>query len=75
MCPGVIEGANLILHKPDDMTDEECSSLHVLVEGDAMISAWHPTPEELKALNAGQPVYLYIYGSAHPPVAIGVKAL
>ena len=37
-----------------------------------MISAWHPTPKELQLIAAGAPIYLYIYGTAHPPVWVGV---
>jgi hypothetical protein len=36
----------------------------------AMVSAWEPTPQELKALNAGGKVYLRVLGERHPPVAL-----
>lgn len=35
-------------------------------------SAWYPTPEELKLLNTGQPIYLSIFGSGHPVVSLYV---
>lgn len=35
-------------------------------------SAWLPTPDELALLNAGHAVLLTVFGSLHPPVAIGV---
>jgi hypothetical protein len=36
-------------------------------------SAWKPTPEELTALNAGNPVILSVYGRGHPPVRLSVE--
>lgn len=37
-----------------------------------MVTAWMPTPDELAALNAGAPIHLRIFGTAHPPVMLGV---
>ena len=37
-----------------------------------MTSAWTPSPEELRRLNAGASVYLIILGCSHPPVQIEV---
>jgi hypothetical protein len=38
----------------------------------SMVTAWHPTPKELKALNAGAPVHVRIIGQAHPPIMVEV---
>lgn len=38
----------------------------------AMVSAWHPTPDELARLNAGAAVHLRILGTQHPPVMVEV---
>ena len=38
----------------------------------AMVTAWHPTPKELEALNAGAPVHVRILGTAHPPIMVEV---
>ena len=38
----------------------------------AMVTAWHPTPKELDALNVGAPVHVRILGSAHPPIMVEV---
>lgn len=35
-----------------------------------MVTAWLPTPEELERIAAGQPVYLTIMGTRHPPVIL-----
>jgi hypothetical protein len=76
MMPGAISGGRP-LFKPVNATDEQCKTLMVrdgvVREGpnegtSYMMSAWFPTPDELKALNDGGPVYLIIYGGGHPPV-------
>lgn len=38
----------------------------------SMVTAWHPTPKELDALNAGAPVHVRIIGTAHPPIMVEV---
>lgn len=38
----------------------------------SMVTAWHPTPKELAALNAGAPVHVRIIGTAHPPIMVEV---
>lgn len=58
-------------------TDGECGSLDIADTpfgdgGNAMISLWEPTPDELAALNAGAKVNLQVIGLAHPPVALWV---
>ena len=77
MIAGAIEGNNCTLRKPGNMTDEECHSLVIRVGQDAdgyylMQSAWLPSPDELKRLNAGAAVVLTLYGSQHPPVNLQV---
>lgn len=66
--------SNYVYTAPKGMDD--CADLHVHVydDGDVRIitSAWHPTPEELALLNAGQPVQLHIYGNIHPVVSVTV---
>jgi len=37
-----------------------------------MVTAWHPTPKELEALNAGAPVHVRILGREHPPIMVDV---
>jgi hypothetical protein len=38
----------------------------------SMVTAWHPTPKELKALNAGAPVHVRLIGTSHPPIMVEV---
>ena len=37
-----------------------------------MTTAWHPTPAELAALNAGAAVHVTLLGQSHPPIILGV---
>lgn len=73
--------ANKTLMPPADWDEEangECVPLEVFssVIGDDICiqSAWMPNAEELAALNSGQPVIIFVYGSRIPPMAVGVLA-
>ena len=67
-----IEGANFLLKGDGDTV----ADLRVIrTEDGRFISAWLPTPDELVRLNAGEPVYLSVWGNGHPPVHVGVKGL
>ena len=81
MIIGHIAGATRHLGKPKNWDEtnpgQSCGSLPILdvtaeQGGPGMISAWFPTPDEVALLQAGQPVYLMVHGSAHPPVALWV---
>jgi hypothetical protein len=71
---GRIRDSNFIYRAPQGMPD--CLDLHVHVtDTDGMriiTSAWIPTPEEVKRIAAGQPVYLHVYGHGHPVVSMSV---
>lgn len=72
-----IEGATRELGKPKDWPeDKPCMTLpirDVLVGGEpCMLSAWQPDPVELKRLANGASVYLWVYGTGHPPVSVTV---
>lgn len=74
-----LAGMNRELQPPKDWnpeTDGECAPLPVfaeVVDGHmVMTSAWKPSAEELEQLNKGAAVALVIYGTIHPPVALGV---
>ena len=64
--------ATIVLGKPPGMTDDQCASLpiHHDKKNSALISRWLPTPAEREAIAAGKPVWLWIYGNGHPPVAL-----
>ena len=80
MFPGTIRGHNFTYNAPAGV--DNCQDLRVRVDHyrinantpvRVINSAWFPTPEELAALNAGEPVVLSIYGSDHPVVSMSVQ--
>ncbi len=36
----------------------------------SMVTAWEPTPEEIKHISNGGTIYLRLLGTAHPPVML-----
>lgn len=80
MEPIQLEGMNRKLSPPPNWNPEvdgECGDLHVFAQvppGGSlrMTSAWKPDAEELAALARGCPVALTVFGSAIPPMALGV---
>lgn len=70
MTPGAIEGANILLKG----NGKDIQDVLAVRTDDSFVTAWFPTPDELAALNRGQPVYLFVVGNSHPAVFLGVKA-
>ena len=66
--------ARHVLARPASMTDEECAPLPIMDAGDALLSCWEPTDEERQAIAAGAPVWLWVFGRAHPPVSISAAS-
>jgi hypothetical protein len=78
MLPRRIHGTTHTFTAPKDWDETrsgKCRPLHVRVipqEGGALVqSAWEPTPEELRMLNAGGSIVLTLIG-AQPPVNLEV---
>lgn len=73
-----IAGATRHLGAPPDWNgkDMSCGVLPVIdvptPEGNFMVSAWEPTPSELRAMQAGHSINLGIRGSTHPVVFVHV---
>jgi hypothetical protein len=63
--------ANKILTAPPGQEDE-VYDLPVWSDGDRCISCWQPTEEERAAIARGEPMWLWIVGDTHPPVAVEV---
>jgi hypothetical protein len=81
MIIGRIEGATRELGKPANWDEtnpgQTCQSLPVVdippeLGGPQMVSAWFPTPDEVQRIVAGEPVYLAVFGTVHPPVCVWV---
>lgn len=76
-----IEGATRTLGAPhdwDEATSGKCYGLpvrDVVIDGAPyMVSAWEPSPAELQALINGESIHLFIRGTVHPVVMLGVVA-
>lgn len=70
--------SNDVLRPPQGATAEECHPLFITraryEDGTpVVISFWQPTPEQLRLLNEGKPVWLCAIGMTHPPLALGVE--
>lgn len=74
----MIEGATKILGAPKDWEPEHgaCAGLpvkEVVTEnGVFLVSAWEPTPEEIRLIISGESIKLWIRGPGHPVVALTV---
>jgi len=51
-----------------------CHTLEVWDQDGYMISAWQPSPSELKQINEGHPILLWISGTVHPVVSLTVAS-
>ena len=60
--------SNKVFHKPDNMSEDECGSLHVHQKSGVIVSCWELSPEELKIVNETKKVWLGVLGQGHPPV-------
>lgn len=66
---------NMLLGKPPGSTNVETmpATMWVAEDGSATVASfWRPDAEELQTLIKGGSVVLYVHGTIHPPVAIGV---
>ncbi len=69
---------NATLGAPSDMPAPACQPLPVFQytdeDGPWSASFWQPTPEELKLINAKQPIVLRVraFGRQHPVVSLSV---
>lgn len=74
---GMIVGATRVLGKTQGylglpIRDERINCAVSGPDTPAMVTAWHPTPAELAALNAGAAVHVRILGTSHPPIMVDV---
>lgn len=76
---GRIQNATRNLVAPVDWDKDKhgaCGGLPIRDEnttaGKAMVSAWFPTPDEIKRIVEGAPIYLIVVGQVHPPVDMRV---
>ena len=68
--PIEFEQQNAIFTKPEDMTDDECVSLHVFQSETQIISCWQLTEDEMIEVAKTGKIYLSVMGQAQPPVCV-----
>lgn len=52
--------------------DGICHTLEICDVNGWMVSAWQPTEKERQLIIEGHPIFLFIQGSVHPVVSLGV---
>lgn len=70
------DSSNMLLGKPPDSTNVDIVPATMMVDDETgqvtIATFWLPTEEELRSLNSGASVVLYVLDNMHPCVAIGV---
>lgn len=74
MHPIEFEGSRPI-HKPVNMTDEQCFSIWADdgIDNNGhhyFVTAWKPSYEDLQSLNRGEPVYIKTVSNGLPPMCL-----
>lgn len=74
MNPVPFEGS-VQIGKPQNMTDDQCSSIYAMRGIDEngfpyFLTAWKPNYEDLQALNRGEPVFIKTISAGLPPMAV-----
>ena len=61
---------NVTFTKPDNMTDEECSSLPVFQNDSQIISCWQLDDTDRQRLLDGGVIWLHVIATFQPPVLV-----
>ena len=65
-----------VLQKPSNMTDKECSPLHVWSDGKQCVSCWKPTfMERMKILFTGKVWIGVMSGNTQPPIFVAGESV
>ena len=76
-----IDGYTRVFGKPNNWNEDsgECVDLYVkdiqFPDSNVMVTEWKPDPGELEQLNNGGSLFLWIYGTIHPPIAMTVEPI
>lgn len=75
MIPADFPERNFVFGKPQDMTDEECTSLPVWKGLDTngwptILSKWKLSKEDIETINKTGTIWLSITGNGMPPVSL-----
>lgn len=63
--------ANLLLVKPESMTDEECTNLPVHKGDGQLISCWQLSEEEIAEVALTGKIFASVFGEVAPPIWVG----
>lgn len=75
MSPSAFDEENILLQPPEGVSSEDCAVISafrgVNVAGqDVIVSCWKPSREELEEIRKTGRVWLVIWGTGMPPVAL-----
>lgn len=74
MKPVDFKEQNVVLEKPQSMSDEDCETLPVFTNGSECLSKWRPSAKErLKILFGADLWLLVLSGKTQPPVCITLE--
>jgi hypothetical protein len=72
--PTAFPEANVVLTKPESMTDEECGPLPVYRGGGECISCWELTGEEIMRILETKKIWVRVLsGNSQPPIALELE--
>lgn len=75
MVPVSFAESNCVFDKPRSMTRDECTALSAWIgrdssDNEVVISCWKLTAEDLRELQKTGRIWLYVYSTTLPPVAL-----
>lgn len=68
MTPQNFPESNTVMLAPKGM--ENCVDIHAFRDGQQVITAWRPSPEELVKINMGEPIWLMLVGPTMQPALV-----
>lgn len=61
---------NMVFTKPENMTDEECSSLPTFTNNEQIVSCWELTDEEIRQIQITRQVWVILWSKFQPPLSL-----
>jgi phage terminase small subunit len=76
MTPINFKEANKTLLKPDNMTDEDCTSLRVYTNGMECVSKWKLSKEDLDHCKKRGYIWISVFsGKTQPPISVTAQEI
>jgi hypothetical protein len=70
MKPVQFPEANIVMRKPDSMTEEECCDIHASRQEWGFITCWKPSEAERVKIALGEPIWISLCGDHMQPHAV-----